>query len=317
MTTTCLVATRAIHFGACLLYFGVFAFDRLVAASISDNNETEAAVFWQSRVRCFNLILPPVILLSGISWYALVATTMSGLPFRQAIQPEILETVWSQTLFGTVWKLRLCFWIVTAIAAVFLWFCKAKNSVRKILIWMQLFLAALLLGSLAWAGHGQEDSHWHLLADIMHLLVAGLWPTGLLPLVLVLRQLRRSSEAGRAHSIAALVRRFSAMSLGSVTLLALTGWVNAWFLVGSFSNLVEQTYGRWLLVKITFFAIAVAFGAVNLLRLKPRLLAESTPPEKARATAAQLQFNVQMELMLGTAIVVVVAVLGILPPAIH
>jgi len=139
----------------------------------------------------------------------------------------------------------------------------------------------------------------------------------LLPLVLVLRQLRRSSEAGRAHSIAALVRRFSAMSLGSVTLLALTGWVNAWFLVGSFSNLVEQTYGRWLLVKITFFAIAVAFGAVNLLRLKPRLLAESTPPEKARATAAQLQFNVQMELMLGTAIVVVVAVLGILPPAIH
>jgi putative copper export protein len=53
------------------------------------------------------------------------------------------------------------------------------------------------------------------------------------------------------------------------------------------------------------------------LRLKPRLLAESGLSQRAAATAAQLQCNVQMELVLGTAIVVVVAILGILPPAIR
>jgi putative copper export protein len=53
--------------------------------------------------------------------------------------------------------------------------------------------------------------------------------------------------------MAALVRRFSAVSLGSVVLLALTGWVNAWVLVGSFSNVFGQTYGRWLGGKIILF----------------------------------------------------------------
>jgi copper resistance protein D len=317
MTTTCLVATRAIHFGACLFFFGIFAFDCFVVASILASGKMEAADYWKSLARMFSFILLSIVLLSGIGWFALVATTMSGLPFSQAIQPKILETVWSQTEFGTVWKLRICFWIVAALTAAVVCRCKSNTLIQRILIWMQLCLGGLLLGSLAWAGHGQEDSTWHLLADVLHLLVAGFWPAGLLPLIFLLRRLRRSSEAGRAHSIAALVRRFSAMSLGSVALLALTGWVNAWFLVGSFSNLVEQTYGRWLLVKIALFVIAVAVGAVNLLRLKPRLLAESTPPQQAEATVAQLQFNVQMELAFGAAIVLVVAVLGILPPAIH
>jgi copper resistance protein D len=100
-------------------------------------------------------------------------------------------------------------------------------------------------------------------------------------------------------------------------LLAATGFVNGWILVGSFANLLEQTHGRRLLAKIVLFAIAVAIGAGNLLRLKPRLVAEIRRAQNAEPTAAQLQFNVQTELIPGTAVVLVVAVLGILPPAIH
>jgi putative copper export protein len=61
----------------------------------------------------------------------------------------------------------------------------------------------------------------------------------------------------------------------------------------------------------------VAIGAVNLLRLKPRLLIENSQSQNAEATVTQLQFNVQTELVLGTAIVIVVAILGILPPTAH
>ncbi|HUB87720.1 MAG TPA: CopD family protein, partial [Verrucomicrobiae bacterium] len=173
--------------------------------------------------------------------------------------------------------------------------------------------AGALLGSLAWAGHGQEDSVWHLVADILHLLIAGIWPAGLLPFALLLRKLRRTSEP----AIVPLVRRFSAWSLFGAAVLAASGLVNAWFLVGSFSNLVGQVYGRWLLAKIILFAAAVSIGAVNLLRLKPRLSTESPQTKNFEATAAQLQFNVRMELFLATAVIVIVAILGILPPAKH
>ena len=118
-------------------------------------------------------------------------------------------------------------------------------------------------------------------------------------------------------SIAQLVRRFSAISLGAVSLLTITGSVNSWFLVGSVSNLFAEPYGRWLLVKIIFFCLTLMIASINLLRLKPRLLIEDSQPEKLVATMAQLQRNVQIELLFGSAIIIIVAILGILPPAIH
>lgn len=313
MTTEGLVLTRAVHFGACLLFFGIFAFDRFIAVAIPQKGGTEIGSYWSSQIRFFNLLLLPVILLSGMAWFALVAITMSGQP----LGGEVLQTVWTQTEFGTVCKIRLVFWLAGVVATALFFFFKSSLASQKGWIRLQLVVGALLLGSLAWAGHGQESSPWHLFVDVLHLLVAGFWPAGLLPFALLLRKLRQTSEVTDWISLAVLVRRFSAMSLGGVALLALTGLVNGSYLVGSFSNLFQQTYGRWLLAKIIFFGVAVAIGAVNLLRLKPRLLAENAPLQTAEATAARLQFNVQMELVLGMAIVIVVAILGILPPAIR
>jgi copper resistance protein D len=314
MTTTWFVLTRAVHFGACLLFFGVLGFDRIVAAASLGKSEPEAAAYWKSRVQRFAGILLPVILVSGIAWFLLVAANMSGLPLRQAIQSEVLATVCNQTDFGTVCKWRLIFWLAaTGAAAVF--FFKPPTPLKTIVAWIQLTLSGLLLGSLAWAGHGVEGPPWHLAADVLHLLVAGLWPAGLLPFALLLRRLRRSSDTGRWHAVCMLVRRFSAMSLSAVALLTATGLVNGWILAGSIANLSGQTYGRWLLAKIVLFGVAMAIATVNLLRLKPRLVAEINRAQNAEPTAARLQFNVQMELILGMAIVIIVAILGILPPA--
>jgi putative copper resistance protein D len=313
MTTTWFILARAVHLGACLLFFGIFAFDRFVATAIPANGTTKISTYWQTRIRFFNLILLPIILLSGLAWFALVAMTMSGQP----LQSEILKTVWTQTQFGTVWKLRLIIWLAIAVVATLYYFSKPQTALQRFLIWVQLLLGSALLGGLAWAGHGRETSAWHLLADVLHLVVAGFWPTGLLPLTLLLRQLLLTSEPAKTLSIAALVRRFSSVSLGSVALLAATGLINSWFLVGSLSNLFGGNYGRWLLVKIILFFVAVAIGAVNLLRLKPHLEIKNVQTKNSEAAVAQLQFNVQMELFLGFAVVVVVAILGILPPTSH
>jgi copper resistance protein D len=194
---------------------------------------------------------------------------------------------------------------------------KSQATIQKPILWFLFAISACLLGSLAWAGHGREDSAWHLSADVLHLLAAGIWPSGLLPLFLILRKSPVVATEADWVSMAQLVRRFSATSLAAVSLLAVTGYVNSWFLVGTVSNLFGQPYGRWLLVKTIFFCAALAIASVNLLRLKPRLLNESSQPDKAGATTAQLQRNVQLELLLGTAIIIVVAILGILPPAFH
>jgi len=306
--TTWLILARAIHIGACLLYFGVFAFDRFVAMTISANAKSMIGDYWQKRIRIFSLVSLPAILLSGIMWFILATVIMSGQP----LQAEILKTVWTRTQFGSVWTIRLVFWFAAAVITILFHFLKSNPSFQKKLFWLQLCLSGALLGSLAWAGHGQETSTWHLFADVLHLVVAGFWPAGLLPLTLLLNKLRQMNIPLRWKVVATLVHRFSTLSLVSVALLVATGFINSWFLAGSFSNLLEQTYGRWLLAKIILFGLALSIGAVNLLRLKPRLALEN-----AETTAAQLQFNIRVELFLGVVIVIIVAVLGILPPANH
>jgi putative copper export protein len=186
MTTTWFILARAVHIGACLLFFGVFAFDRFVATKVFAKIKIEIDGYWQTRIRFFNLILLPIILLSGFAWLALVAMNMSGQP----LQIAILKTVWTQTQFGTVWKWRLIFWLASAVVAILFIFSKSQTAFQRFSIWLQLFFGGALLGSLAWAGHGQETSIWHLLADVLHLLVAGFWPTGLQPFALLLGKLR-------------------------------------------------------------------------------------------------------------------------------
>jgi len=311
--TTWLILTRGAHVAACLLFFGMFTFDRLVVRAIFSGGKSEGGEHWYARIRLFSLALMLVIMLSGILWFVLVAMIMSGLPF----QIGALKIVWTQTQFGTVWKLRLYLWLAASFVAV-LYRWQTVPSTK--LVWLQLLLSGALAGSLAWAGHGQENSIWHLSADILHLLVAGLWPAGLLPLALMLRELRQSTDLAHGRFIAILVHRFSTLSLCSVALLTITGLVNGWFLVGSFSNLFQQTYGRWLLAKLILFGIIVAIGSVNLLRLKPRIVREnpcSHDSHEFKMAADQLQFNIQVELSLSILIVIIIAVLGILPPANH
>jgi putative copper resistance protein D len=311
MTDGWFIAARTAHFAACLLLFGFFAFDRFVAARVAGGG-SEVTEFWQARLRLFGAILPPVILLSGAAWFVAVTMTMSGLPLGWSLR-WMMETVWSQTEFGTVWKIRLIFCVGSGVVGAMSLFVKLQPALRSLCAWLQFAAGALLLGSLAWAGHGQAGPSWHLWADVLHLLVAGLWPTGLLPFAMLLRRLRRE-PAARTGLITALVSRFSALSLGSVALLVATGLINSLVLVGTVSNLFTQPYGRWLLCKIILFCGAVALGAVNLLRLKPRLLAEIPPADNALALA-RLQASVHWELAFNAVIIVVVAVLGTLPPA--
>jgi putative copper resistance protein D len=251
----------------------------------------------------------PVAALSGAWWLGELALDMSGRALELDIvslvckHMDVVSKVWKETHFGQLWQLRLIYLFLTVFSALL--------SRWTIVRWLALITSGLLLGSLAWAGHGGDGrtEQWtaaHLLADTVHLLTAGCWPIGLLPFWLMLLRLKRSADL---TLLSQLTARFSAMSLICVSLLTATGLINAWVLVGSVSNLWQTAYGRVLLIKISVFCVMVGIGAVNLLHLKPRLAAGD------RRAAGWLGLNVSAEILLTIVVIVVVAVLGLLPPA--
>jgi copper resistance protein D len=311
-----LIAARTLHFAATLSLAGTVAFWSLVALPAFSGGRAgpdAAARLWPRLARLAWMSLA-LALLSGAGWLVIEAPLMSGQSFSAALSHGVVGIVLTRTRFGEDWLLRLA-------VAVVLAGCLLIPPGRRRRAWSGITLAgvAALLGSLAWSGHGAATpgriGMLHLAADIVHLLAAGAWVGGLVPLAMLMAQ---AQAAGGAVAVArAAARRFSTLGLASVLTLLASGIVNTWVLVGGLPPLVGTAYGRLLLVKVALFAAMVAIAAVNRQRLAPRLDGERTGRQPAHAAIRQLRRNALGEAGLGLLVVATVGVLGTLPPGPH
>ena len=302
-----LIVSRLVQFAAVIVVFGCGAF-RLYGLG-GDPTPTSAnalTVFdaWFWRVTIVDAI---VVLLSALSLLLGVTANMAG-SAAAALDPDTISKVMLGTSFGRVWCWHLFFALVLIGACLV-----PRVSWRMPAI---LVLSLLLLVSLGWVGHAVEGQGAarlvHQINQMVHLLAAGLWLGGLVPLAWLLARAQSRGEAWM--SVARdVVPRFSQMGYAAVALLAATGAVNALLLVGNVEALVGTPYGRLLSLKILLFLAMVAVALFNRFRLLPRLQREA----KASATAAALARSVLYEQGLGFAILMVVSVLGTWPPAIH
>jgi putative copper export protein/mono/diheme cytochrome c family protein/peroxiredoxin len=183
-----------------------------------------------------------------------------------------------------------------------------------------LATVALLLGTAA--SHAASAQGWPVVAmtvDAAHLLATGVWSGRLLPLALSLGHLRGLPPRLAARVAAVGAQRFSRLAFLSVSALVATGVYNAWIQVGTIPGLVGTPYGRWLLLKIGLLLVVLVLAASNRYGLIPRLLAASAPRpgDDAPATVRRLRRQVLAELAVGSAILGVVAVLGLTTPARH
>jgi len=302
-----LIVSRLVQFAAVIVVFGCGAF-RLYGLG-GDPTPTSAnaltvfdAWFWRVAT-----VGATVALLSALSLMLGVAANMAGTA-AAALDPDTISKVMLGTSFGRVWCWHLFFALVLIGACLV-----PKVSWRMPAI---LVLSLLLLVSLGWVGHAVEGQGAarlvHQINQMVHLLAAGLWLGGLVPLAWLLARAQSRGEAWM--SVARdVVPRFSQMGYAAVALLAATGAVNALLLVGNAEALVGTPYGRLLSLKILLFLAMVAVALSNRFRLLPRLQREA----KASATAAALARSVLYEQGLGFAILMVVSVLGTWPPAIH
>jgi len=314
-----MLVVRAIQMAAIVATAGVFAFVFLVLPRASREilpAEGKELARWVWLTCVWGVLLA---LASWLLWLALVAASMSAKAIGQALSVDVLSAVLSGTTFGKVWLLRFGLMLILA-AEIFLSQRRAHGSAPA-LEPIGAFLASALLITLPWASHavGTESSMRpvHLAADAAHILGAGLWLGALVPLLFVLSVARSSGDRAWQSLAAIATQRFSLLGIVAITLLLLTGLINAWLLVGSFPALFETSYGRLVSLKVVLFVVIVAIAGVNRLKLRPRLSANEDWDERARGALKKLRRNVIAEIWLGATILAIVGGLGVTPPSAH
>jgi putative copper resistance protein D len=305
MITALLIITRAVHIAASILIAGTFTFYfvtlGLARPSVRDDlHEVERRLF------CLAIWSLVAALVSALLWFWLEVANMSGLRLTDAFSTTEWRAVFFETEFGRVWQIRLV--LVTG-AVVLTSLGLARDKVRRPLMLIVWLLSVVFLVSLAWISHAAAASvqPLSLFGDALHLCAAGGWIGGLVPLAIFLMRARVSLSLG--EQAAAVLRRFSTLSLCCVSVLVVSGISNSCLLVGSIHALFTTPYGRLLLLKLTLFGILIGFGVRNRLIVKTKL--RSVPA--VSDLLPQLRRNVIYEACLGAAVVAIVACLGVTP----
>jgi copper resistance protein D len=303
-----LIVSRLLQFAAVIVVFGCGAFRLYGLAFDTTTTSANALVTFDTWVWRVTIVGAIVALLSGVSLLLAVTANMAG-SAAAALDPNTISTVLFDTSFGLVWCWRLLF------ALLLIGACLAPLARRRMPA--ILVLSLLLLVSLGWVGHAVEGQgvarFVHQINQMVHLLAAGLWLGGLVPLTWLLGRARSPSGAAWISVARDVVPRFSHMGYVAVALLAATGAINTLLLVGSVEALAGTPYGRLLSLKILLFLVMVVLALINRFRLLPRLRREPQPS----APLAALARSVLFEQALGFAVLAVVSVLGTWPPAIH
>ena len=299
-----LVAIRFVHFTAAMAAFGIGAFRIYAFAGIGTAGDTAARAEFDAVLARAMIAAAILALISALAIIPCVAAEMAG-STAASFDPATADAVMFDTAFGHAWCWHIGFGVVLV----------ALCAMRRRRGWESTAtLAALLtLASLGWVGHaamGMGGSRAHEINQMTHLIAAGLWLGGLVPLGLLLRRAVRPDGAAYVPLARAALPHFSQAGYVAVALIALTGTVNSIMLVGSFHGLVATPYGRLLIAKLALFIAMVGLALVNRFRLMPRLSEAPGVPLRA------LYRSVMVEQALGLAILAVVAVLGTWPPAI-
>ena len=307
-----LVYVRAVHFAATLVAAGVVLFQALIAepafAAAAEAMRPESERL-RRRLMALTAASLMVAAASAAAWLILLAADIYDAPVGEVCINGGAWAVASQTRFGEVLLGRLA---VAAALALTL-FAAGSAPPPRLVKSAAVGLAVGFLIAPAWTGHAGAApglaGAFNLGADALHLLAAGAWVGGLVPLAMLLGSAYRAMAPGWTAVAVAAVHRFSRLGILSVGVLLASGLVNAWYDVGSFDAFIATAYGRLVAVKFGWFAAMVGIAAVNKFHLTPRL--------EAAGAVRQLQRNSLTEAMLGFAAVLAVGWLGTMAPASH
>jgi copper transport protein len=246
---------RFLEFFACLTLVGAVAFGRW----------RWPAVLARRGVRRSLIGLAAVGVLSTLASISLEAVYSSGGGASTLFNGSALRQV-VDARFGTaaLWRAGLLLVLACyAIAPV----VTAKRG-RRIAAEIPLALAALAVGAtFAYGGHGYTG-RWPvfgLVLDISHLTAAAVWLGGLVLLAVALRRHADPEEARAA------LGRFSRLALPAIAVVVLSGTLQGWRQIGTWSALWHTSYARLLIIKVLVVLAIVVLASASRDALRGRL----------------------------------------------
>jgi putative copper export protein/mono/diheme cytochrome c family protein len=238
-------------------------------------------------------------LLASLAWLVLTAGVIagtSGLAESLSATPAIL----SGTFFGHLVAAQIAVLLATGLTL--------GGGGRSLRWWLATGFSAVATGLQAGHGHAMamyDGPSLLLLSQVLHLLAAGAWLGGLLPLALAVRVLPPKTGALAA-------RWFSPLGQLCVAGLVASAGFQFWVMIGGLAGLVGTAYGWIALVKALLLLVLLGLAATNRYRLTPVLLRTEAP----FASRALLR-SIAWETGAGLLVVLAAAVLSSLPPAMH
>lgn len=280
-----LVICRLLHYGSALFLFGISAFQLwVVPRALKPLLDLELGRI----VRAAALMG----FVSAIAWL-LVASGEMGEGLSDVWNPATWYSVLRETEFGQVWLFHLLL-----AAAVLAFFISRRDQNWRI----ATGLSAFNLGSLGFVGHAamlEGVEGWISRAShVVHLLAAGFWLGGLIPLTLCL---------GKRAAVSSSLQRFSGLGHVAVATVIGSGLVNVALVLGRWPTDTSSPYQVLLLAKLALVAAMVGLALVNRYVLTPKL-------RRSDAALRGLRYCTLGELILGSCVVTLVSVFGNLPP---
>jgi putative copper export protein/mono/diheme cytochrome c family protein len=292
---------RGFHVAGTVSIFGTTLFQTLIAFPVLIDAEAAAVPFrrgivglvWTSLAMSF---------LGGLAWLALQSVAFADSGSISDLLAAV-SLILFDTHFGPLIGVRL---ILLLPACMIIGGKRERGKAWRI---AAAILAASAIELQVLLGHGlsMQGGQRVLLvgAEVLHILSAGAWLGGLVPLLLLVRRLA-PSDSVRA------VNRFSTLGLACVTALGITSLLQAWLLVGGLPGLIGTDYGRLALAKLGLFLVLLLLAALNRFHLRPRLLQGDGKPARRR-----LAQSIIIEAALGFAVLLLAGMLLMLAPAIR
>jgi copper transport protein len=264
---------RALSYAGLAVLIGAF----VVVASV------DRAALGSTRLR--RVLLGAAV--AGVIGTAVMVAFQAAISGGGALSPSAWSAV-AQTRAGGWWVVRLG---LLALGAGLPWVARRYRSQGIQPMLMVLYITAVLAVTAA-GGHA-TTGRWIPLgyaATVVHLGAMAVWVGGLAGLVFVVPADRRlAAGAG-----------FSRLALLAVGTLAVTGTINAWRQSASVSQLIDSSYGTWLIIKLAIVAVVLVVASRSR-RAAQGTHGESGPtdPGRARFTRLILIEVVGMALILG------------------
>lgn len=236
-------------------------------------------------------------LLAAVLW-RLWAQTYAVFGLDEGVSFALVKIVMLDTSWGSGWlaQLAAAAWVAGAFWA---------SPKAPIMAWVAAAAALFAGATMPLTGHAvsQVPAVIGVVLQAAHVVGAGVW-LGTLGVVLVMIVAMRRLP-GHPAAVAAAVHAFSPLALAGAGVLVFSGLVTAVLYLPHVRDLWATAYGLVLLLKVVLFLGVAAFGAYNWRVLRPSL-------GNPRATNA-LQRSAAVELLVGTVVLAVTAVLVALP----